>query len=578
MYKQSVLVLAILVLTGCARKPMPQAPTSGDTEQPSKAEYRIGGDPDQQPRLPFTISAVHVNRSPSKKAPFHAEGGDWTFFDCHAISDAKAVFTVGVASGKTSEKLGISWGKAILAVKDRDAGARFVDLFSKAFSGKTPPTVQRPYEPTALSINTAVLGRDMRRGETGEYLGTGGGWTLIKWFPEHDDRSGEVYFNYNLDQRQGEFSEKDPEYADDLVALFASAFRDGPRPERTPENDPTFTRTGPRIGQPRKLLSRTTSQYYFTPKGRFAVYADDKSVVALALDHPEGKSIEVARLDHSPWRIHAVDEDLTLLFQESIPETPGLYSSDDPVRIWWVDGKSKEKKLIRGPERNLDLAEQPVSPDQRYVVLERWRGDPRKEGRSKVLYILDRNSWRFAACSLSPKDLSVIGWRKTGAKQWASAVTNRWQIDKNEPSESYLINPANGTLDRQANVDARLEIDNPISPDGKHRVRVGKDDLIVTEVATGKKRRFVFHEEDRRFLGPECIEWISPRHLKFNGPRLALIDVMTMKMSFPTSSDGTKLPPHGCRFSPDFRWVLYSAERSDGEGLFLAPVEAPKEP
>ncbi len=48
----------------------------------------------------------------------------------------------------------------------------------------------------------------------------------------------------------------------------------------------------------------------------------------------------------------------------------------------------------------------------------------------------------------------------------------------------------------------------------------------------GKQRKFVFHEDDRRFLGEGCIEWASPRFLKFNGPR--------------------------------------------GEGLFLAPVEMPK--
>jgi hypothetical protein len=155
-------------------------------------------------------------------------------------------------------------------------------------------------------------------------------------------------------------------------------------------------------------------------------------------------------------------------------------------------------------------------------------------------------------------------------------VTNRWQFDK-EASESYLADPVTGRLERQENVDARLEIDNPLSPDGKRRVQVAKGELIVTDTADGKKRHFVLHEEDRHFVGPECIEWVSPRYLKFNGQRLALIDVMRMKMCFPASAEGAKSASNSYHFSPDCRWVLYQGETSGGEGLFLAPVEMPGE-
>src|SRR5205807_281766 len=133
-----------------------------------------------------------------------------------------------------------------------------------------------------------------------------------------------------------------------------------------------------------------------------------------------------------------------------------------------------------------------------------------------------------------------IGWKETEAGLRLVAVTNRWQFDKKEPSELYLIDPTTGNLERQENVDARLEIDSPLSPDGTRRYRVGKDELIVTDMEDGNQRRFFFHEDDRRFVGPECVEWASPRYLKFNGPRPALIDVTTMKMSFPVSADGAK--------------------------------------
>jgi len=557
---------------------MPQAPVNDEPKQPPRVEFTIGGDQDEPRHLPFKITAVHEKQNPSTDAPFHVKGGEWTFFDCQASSDPNVAFTVGVASKSSAGKVPVAWGDAVLIVKDREAGARFVESFSKAFAGKVPTPVNLAHVPKPLSIKTAILGYNGNRAETGGFSGEGGGWTATKWFPEHDGRSGEVYFNYNLAKRHGEFSEKDAGYGDDLVAVFASALRDGPRPERTPENDPNLTRIGPASGTPRKLLPRYVAHECFSPKARFAVYQDGTTIFALPLDQPDGKPFEVVRFDHSPWTVRVLDDDLNLIVQEGVSESPGVKSSADPMRIWWVNGKKNEKKLLRGPEKDLHLAEEPVSPDQRYIVLSQWQDEPRKEGRTKVLEILDRESGKSCICKLKAKDLSVIGWEKTETGLRVVAVTNRWQFDKKAGSELYLADPITGKLERQENVDARLEIDNPLSPDGKHRVRVGKDELIVTGVDDGKQRRFVFHEDDRRFIGPECVEWVSPRYLKFNGQRLALIDVTTMKMCFPVSADGAKFGSHSYKFSSDFRWVLYQGQGIDGDGLFLAPVAMPREP
>ncbi len=449
-------------------------------------------------------------------------------------------------------------------------------LFRKAFSGKLPASKNQPHVPKPLSINTAVLGYNMDRGRDGGFSGTAGGWTATKWFPEHDGQSGEVFFNYDLVKRQGEFNEKDADYADDLVAIFASALRDGPRPERTPDNDPNITRSGPTIGKPRKLLTRLAPHYSFSPKGRFAVYQDRSTIRELPLDQPDGKPYEIIRFDHSPWEVRVVDDDLDLIVQEGIPERPGVESSSDPMRIWWVDGKTKEKKLLQGPEKDLNLAEVPVSPDHRYVALYQSKSNPAGKGGIRFLQILDRESGEVKVCDSQDKYLNLIGWIETQSGLRVIAITNRWQFDNKEPSELYLVDPTTGTVELQSNVDARLEIDNPLSPDGTHRVRVGKDELIVTDLGDGKHRLFVFHEDDRRYVGPESIEWVTPRYLKFNGPRLALIDVTSMKMCFPVSTDGMRLGAYTYKFSPDFHWVLFQGEASDGEGLFLAPVVPPR--
>ena len=376
MHKHLVLILAVLLLTGCGTKPVPQAPMNDDSKEAPQAELRSGDDTDEAPHLSFRIRSVHEHQKLSADAPYHIEGGEWTFFDCQASSDPKVVFTVGTAPKSSEDGVPLAWGKAVLIVKDREAGARFVELFSKAFSGKLPANLNHAHVPKPLSINTAILGYNMDRGREGGFSGTEGGWTATKWFPENDGQSGEVFFNFNLDKRQGEFSEKDAEYADDLAAIFASAFRDGPRPERTPENDPNVTRTGPTIGKPRKLLSLLAAHYSFSPKSRFAVYQDRSTISALPIDRPDGRPQEIVRFDHSPWEIRVLNDDLDLVVQEGIPELRGMRSSGDPMRIWWVDGKTKEKQLLQGPEKDLNLAEVPVSPDHRYVALHQWKKNP----------------------------------------------------------------------------------------------------------------------------------------------------------------------------------------------------------
>jgi hypothetical protein len=65
--------------------------------------------------------------------------------------------------------------------------------------------------------------------------------------------------------------------------------------------------------------------------------------------------------------------------------------------------------------------------------------------------------------------------------------------------------------------------------------------------------------------------------LVFNAPRLALINVQTLKMSFPVAVDGTHFASAAYTFSPNFRGVLYQGETTAGEGLFIAPIELPQE-
>lgn len=425
-------------------------------------------------------------------------------------------------------------------------------------------------------MNTAVLGSSLKRESGGGFVGAGGGWTATKWFLTDVQTEAEVYFNFNLDKRQGEFSEKDADYADDLVSILASALRDGPRPERTPENDPNLTLIGPAIGPARKLLSRRTSLNTFTSDSRYAVFHDKTRTLALSIETPDADPIEIAHFEYSPWKIHLVSDEMELLAEEGIPEQPGVKSSADPMRIWWVDHASKEKHLLRGPEKEIGLTEAPVSPDHRFVALDQYQTDPKDRSRHKVFHLIDRKAGSSVTVKLPKIDLALIGWRQTDAGLRAVGLTNRWGFDKDQPSHTYWIDPTTGNLELQPDAEAPTEPD-LVSPDGKFRVQIGKDNLTVTNLESGEDRHFVFHEEDRPFVGEGCVHWVSPRYLQFIGPRMALIDAETLKMCFPTCADESRFPSAAFSFSPNFRWVLYQGEVTDEEGVFLAPVELPKD-
>lgn len=569
MLKRLLSLLGIGLAAGCGNNGTQQGRPR--TDQLSGVEVQLGGsDPDEPRCLPFKILEVYEGRSPSTRAPYHVDGGDWTYLDCQTTSDPPAVFTIGLLTKRDDAGALSVWGKAFLVVSDRCEAERFIESFDEHFAGTSPTPTKRDFSPAPFLMTTTVLGENLNR-EAIAFSGEGGGWTATKWFPVHDGREAEVYFNYNVGAKEGEFREKDSDYGDDLLAIWASALRDGPRPERTPENDPTLTNICPTIGLPRKLLSRFTAHYSFDPTGNFAVFEGGTTILALPLAVSDSEVSEIAHLDHSPWEVRVLNGNLDLIVQEGIPEKPGAKSSSDPMRIWWVGGQRKEKTLLRGPEKELGLAE---SPDLRFVGLHQWRGHPRTNDRRRVLIILDRESRAEKIFDSTGGDLSLVGWKQTPTGFQAVTVG---RLARSQSKTTYLADPRTGSLE-PVEADVEADFDRRLSPDRRQRFGVDGDHLVITDLPTDTERRFKFHDDDQEYLGEDCVAWVNERYLKFNGPRLALIDVTMLKMCFPLCADGSRFPSYSYVFSPDFRWVLYEGEAADGEGLFLAPVRPPMQP
>jgi hypothetical protein len=110
-----------------------------------------------------------------------------------------------------------------VAVPGSDASLLLADL-KKALEAKTLSTnVKRA---NALAFTFAVLGRNQSRSPNGGFNDKPtGDWNAYKIFigGEHDDTDeGEVFLNFNLVDRKGEFSLKDPDYGDFVLAKLAT--------------------------------------------------------------------------------------------------------------------------------------------------------------------------------------------------------------------------------------------------------------------------------------------------------------------------------------------------------------------
>jgi hypothetical protein len=182
------------------------------------------------------------------------------------------------------------------------------------------------------------------------------------------------------------------------------------------------------------------------------------------------------------------------------------------------------------------------------------------------------------AIDVPNRSLTPVGWRGSGAGLRAVLVTDRWGHGGGEGREAFLAEPSTGGLTPDPEAAATLgRLRGVVSPDGKYLAEVeGEERLVLTDLATGQRRAFAFHEDDLPFVHEECVEWVSLRFLQFHGRRAALIDAAGLRMSFPIPGD-EEGEDSGHRFSPDLAWVAFERETLDGVGLYLGRVVVPPE-
>ena len=516
--------------------------------------------------LPLKIVKSYSRQKPLEQAPWHSDGGDWTFLDCQLAKDAKTVVVIGVrARTPPTGDSPFGWGEAIVAVNDANVGGRFVDAFAKAFP-QTVPSSHGNKPSGRLNANTAVLGSNLKRDPQGGFREQNGTWTATKWFFGEESGEAEVFFNYNIAEKKAEFSEKDEEYREALVEQLVICLRDGPLPERTPENDPNLTLSGPRVTAWTRMADAKESCQFTPDSGtvvisesmtnggtRFSTFSVEGTAGRKPLVQFDGAaSVEQFLTNH---------QDLRLLITETLRPNPKIYSSTDPKRLWLVTQGARQAVSIPPGLTNWYTSGQCVSPDERFLALHQWMSQV-KNKRSRVIHLGDLTAQKWQVIEMPDTVLELVGWRNGQA-----VLLTGTGFDKTEIRRAFELDPAMGKLNALERVPDNFKPQDRISPDGRFALRVEeKRRVVLTESSTGKIREFVFQPHDRRHVFAESAEWASPKYLVFQGARTALIDVDSLKMSFPSPKESGFV---ALEFSPNFKRAL--GRKADG--IYLGRVE-----
>ncbi len=581
-----ILMLLGLGAIGCCQKPggeqagnAENAPAIEVAASGSQFQVRLGGSRSEEDgRLDFEILKIYVDRKPINAIPWHAAGGDWTYFDCRTALPNRAAFTIGIRN-TPRQGLPVIFSDASIVVANPGEGVQLIEALSKGFH-EPPPKIRDPQPLEHWKFKVAMLAEEASREPTGRFQSGEGSWTAAKWFLERDGRYAEVYFNYSLKERKGEFREKDPDDRKKLLAVLAAVVRDGPRPERSPQNDPNLTAVGPTFAKA-QLLAKKTEFAQFSPGGKnivFSTQAPDGSTAIMAAAPKQWDApIELTRVQHVLDRAVCVDDEMNqLLVLERIPTDKRIYSSEDPKQLWWIDRNRNERRKLAGPwqDKSTDLPDDAVSPGGRLVLIKEWRNrTDGKPGSYLVFHIFDRETNATRTIERVNQSLEFLGWAGAG-KDLRPAFLWREGRGKLEERAYFLGDPFTGDL---ASVkEATLPLDRwnrRVSSDGEFKAEVERmGELTIEHVKTGEKRSFLFHEEDSPFVRDAMHRWVNPRYLLLDLNRPAFLDVQTMKMNYPL---GKKVEVQGLVLSPDFQWALWQDKE---DALYFSAVVMPPDP
>ncbi len=539
-----VLAVAIGIWRGIANH-------SVHTPAPSPDESATG------PTLDLRLTDIQPNQQMTDTPPFHAPGGDWTVFTASAADDPQANFTLAVQNpAPLVAPLPIAFSNVEILPGDRQAGGHLVDALAKTFQlpSPDPPSLQ-PLQP--LKLHTAVLGENLSGPREG-LKEKQGSWVDTKWFIQNEGLDAEVFFDYNLSSARAAFSEKDSDYDADVVQGLAFVLRDGPRPPRSPQNDPNFTTDGPRVADLQSIPDSTHCAAEFARGGKLLLFwrrTAASSLMAAPLDNPQSPAA-LATFDGIITDIGCADPDANrIVVEERLGKSDLILNSNDTTRFWWIDRSTNQRRPLTGPWGqfpSLAGGQKALSPNGRYIVIHSLSGTALDRKRNSVLDIIDVQTFNIVHGDI--ENSFFKGWTGDGDNLRAVAITQN-RSETAPASKTWCINPATGVV-APADPSVVDSFDSNLSPDHLHKLLVHpQTSLDVIDLSTHATSTFNFHPDDRRFANADAFRWLSPRYIQFDTGKTTFIDITTMKQGYlPTADrDGQ---PEPFLFSPDFHWAI----------------------
>ena len=145
-----------------------------------------------------------------------------------------------------------------------------------------------------------------------------------------------MFFNYNLADGVGEFAEKDADYRADLLDVIALVVRDGPRPPRTPANDPNLAAAGPRVEDLKPIPNSKDAQFLFSPGGKRLVvhkFEPGRSVAFMIDPANPAQQTPVAQLEGWMSDVICFDGDVTrVAVEEQMVKDRNTFSGNTTSR------------------------------------------------------------------------------------------------------------------------------------------------------------------------------------------------------------------------------------------------------
>ena len=525
------------------------AVTLGDLSDGSIAEPGAGGE-----RIGFRITATYDNQKPSKAPPFHVSGSEgWTFFD--ATTSDGVPFGFGFEKPNPSASP-FAFGKVMLTAPDGATGKRLVATFARVFHGKIPAErTATPIEPKPTSA--AFLAIDAQKSQGGGgFAGAGGGWYATKLFLQKSGIEAEVFFNFSLHDRTGEFSEKDPDYADGMVAFLADELRDGPRPKRTPATDPSLSAKGPTITWTRTLpgkpygMSRERDRFLVVLPGEGGA----SRLVATPFDRDE--QTELLAVPHHLGLVKCSGELCLAVDQQ--PKEANTMSSEDPETLLLFDRQKKAPLTIEGAwGQHPSLPTEAWAPDGSFFVVGAYQPTGVGKASYQVLYLVGTEGKPRGPVDLGPDPIEVVSIAKTrilvraGRRFGKEAKTSWLAVDPATLRVSPAAAPPSGTV---ASDDGLR-----LSPDQKRSVTCRKEgaEIVVKELPSGPERVFAVHADDRADIAAECVSWAGPKRLEYRSNVRGWLNVDTMKIGGTLDED-----VRGLEYDRSFTWVVENGPKS----------------